>query len=28
LIEDNLKNKKKCLSEISKFIKRVKSATS
>jgi tryptophan synthase alpha chain len=25
LIEDNLKNKKKCLSEISKFIKRVKS---
>ena len=26
LIEDNLKDKKKCLSEISKFIKRVKSA--
>ena len=28
LIEDNLKDKKKCLSEISKFIKRVKSAIS
>ncbi len=26
LIEDNIKNKKKCLDEISKFIKRVKSA--